>query len=115
MDTEILNGDNVLRGGKFQSVYGFEEDIQRTLIAAVAKKGCFIFDRELGSGLFDYIHSGETLSLKQIDSIVRTAASRLENISAEARSFAMNGEKAEIRLEITELDSGTRQERVIVI
>lgn len=115
MDTAIFEGDNVLRGDRFQSVCGFDESVQRALITIMARRGSFFFDRTLGSQLYDYVHGEEALSLKQIDSIVRSAASRLENISAKAKSFVMNGEKAEISLEIEEIDSGIREERVIVI
>lgn len=115
MDIKILDGDNVLRGGRFESVYGFDETAQQALISVLGKKGSFIYDRELGSVLQDYLKSGEKVNLSQVDSIVRTAVSRIGNVSAKAKSLVKNEEGYEITIEITEKDSGVQEERVIVI
>ena len=45
MDIKILDGDNVLRGDRFESVCGFDETAQQALIAITGEKGCFIYDR----------------------------------------------------------------------
>lgn len=115
MDIKILDGDNVLRGDRFESVCGFDETAQQALIAITGKKECFIYDRELGSVLQEYIKSGEKVTLKQADSIVRSAVSRLENVSAKVKSLEVKNGKYEITVIITENDSGTQEERVIVI
>lgn len=115
MDTEILDGDNVLRGGRFQTVWGFDESIQRAIVAAAARKGRFIYDRTLGSELYDYIHSGETVNLKQMDDIVKKAVSKIENISVEVKSFVMDGKNARIYLEFSEYGSSIREERMLVL
>lgn len=115
MDIEIRDGDNVLRGGKFKEVWGFEESFQRAEIAVAARRGRFIYDRNLGSGLYEYTKGEEPLSYKQIESIVKTAVSCLENISAEVISFEKSGENTEILIELAEIDSGIREERMIVV
>ena len=55
------------------------------------------------------------MTLKQADSIVRSAVSRLENVSAKVKSLEVKDEKYEMTVIITENDSGTQEERVIVI
>lgn len=115
MDIKILDGDNVMRGNRFESVYGFEESVQQALISVLGNKGCFIYDRELGSVLQKYINSGEKVTLKQVDSIIMSAVSRISNVSARAKSLLKKDEGYEITIEITEKDSGAQEERVIVI
>lgn len=115
MDIKILDGDNVLRGGRFESVIGFDETAQRALISITGRRGCFIYDRELGSSLSEYLNSGEKVTLNQIDSIVRSAVSRTANAEARATGFEKKDGGYEITVEIVEKDSGIQEERVIVI
>lgn len=115
MDIKILDGDNVLRGGRFESVFGFDETAQRAMISITGRKGNFIYDREIGSILQEYLKSGEKVTLKQIDSIIRSSVSQTGNLSAKAKNFEKTDDKYEITVEITEHDSGISEERVIVI
>lgn len=115
MDIKILDGDNVMRGGRFESVCGFDETAQQAIISIVGKRGCFIYDRELGSDLQEYINSVENINLKQINSIISSAVSRIGNVSAKAKSFVKSDSGCKITVEIQEKDSGAQEERVIVI
>ena len=89
--------------------------MQKSLISIIGDKGSFIYDRELGSPLKKYISSGETVALKKIESIVKSAVSRIENVSAEVKSINENDGKFEITLVIKENDSDEAEERTIII
>lgn len=115
MDIKILDGDNVLRGDRFEAVSGFGETVQKSLISVIGDKGNFIYDRELGSNLKKYISSGETVSVKKVESIVKSAVSRIENVSAEVKNIIEINGKLEITLVFKENDSNEAEERTVII
>ena len=93
-DVKWEYGDIVLdSAGRSELLSESDSEFQRALIRMSAKRGCFIYDRELGADCENIW--GDTL-LKQYDRAFCEALAPCENTSARAFMVTYNGVRAEI-------------------
>ena len=93
-DVKWQNGDiRIDSTGRAEVLSARDAAFQRALIRMTARRGCFIYDRELGSDSGNI--SGE-LILKKYDQAFAEALAPFENTFARAAAQTENGVSAEI-------------------
>ncbi len=95
-DVKTEYGDIVLdSAGRAELLSEKDSEFQRALIRMSAKRGSFIYDRQLGADCEDI---GGELILQQYDRAFCEALAPCENVSAQAIAVTDNGVRAEINV-----------------
>ena len=93
-DVRWENGDIVRdSSGRHELLSPRDTAIQRAVIRMSARRGCFIYDRELGS---DWNNINGCLILKKYDQAFSEALAPYENTFARSLALTMNGVRTEI-------------------